>query len=258
MSEHDVDETTDGPHEAVPQSPVLDEARSNSAPPELKTAKVDRGAGGKKKADKPDKPDKDGNVGKGASESGAKKPKDKKQYAVQPPEPPEPQLSRQRGTAGPWAVVTAVLAVLLVVSVLGCVLLGVRVIHDRRINSARASALGAAQQYATDFGTYDYKNLDASFARIANDLTGTFKDTYSKTAASLKATVIQYQEQATAAVQGAGVTSVSPHRAVVIVLFDQSVRSINSTTPVINRTRASITLVRNGGGRWLMSALDLK
>jgi Mce-associated membrane protein len=247
VSEHDIDETTDGPDEAVPQSPVLDEARSSSAPPELKTARVDRPGGGKKRADKPDKPDKAGKVGK--------KPKDKKQSTVQLPEPP---MSRQRGITGPWVVVTAVLAVLLVVLVVGCVLLGVRVIHDRRINSARSSALGAAQQYATDFGTYDYKNLDASFARIANDLTGPFKDTYSRTAASLKATVIQYQEQATSAVQGAGVTSVSPHRAVVIVLFDQSVRSINSTTPVINRTRASITLVRNGGGRWLMSALDLK
>jgi Mce-associated membrane protein len=250
VSEHDVAETPDGPGEADPQSPVLDEARSNSAPPELKTARVDRPGGGKKKPDKPDKPS---NAGKAD-----KKPKDKKQRAVPLPEQPEPPMSRRRGISGPWAVVMAVLTVLLMVLVAGCVLLGVRVIHDRRINSARASALGAAQQYATDFGTYDYKNLDASFARIANDLTGTFKDTYSRTAASLKATVIQYQEQATAAVQGAGVTSVSPHQAVVIVLFDQSVRSINSTTPVINRTRARITLVRSGGGRWLMSALDLK
>ena len=99
--------------------------------------------------------------------------------------------------------------------------------------------------------------MDAGFALITSELTGSFKATYSSTAQSLKATVVKYQERSTATVQGAGVTSVSPNHAVVIVLLDQTVTSINSTTPVVNRNRAVLTMVRKSG-RWLISGLDLK
>src|SRR5439155_1061179 len=52
-------------------------------------------------------------------------------------------------------------------------------------------------------------------------------------------------------------TLITSTHAVVIVLLDQSVTSINSTTPVINRNRAVVTLVRTKG-KWLISGLDLK
>lgn len=176
------------------------------------------------------------------------KKKKKKKKAIPPPPPP-----RRRFT-WLWAVALAVIVALIAISVI----LWTRVVHNNHINSARRSALSTAQTYARDFGTYDYRNLDQDFALITSELTGSFKATYSSTAQSLKATVVKYQERSTATVQGAGVTSISPHHAVVIVLLDQSVTSINSTTPVVNRNRAVITLVRSGSGKWLMSGLDLK
>jgi Mce-associated membrane protein len=183
-----------------------------------------------------------------------KKAKKKKKKNKKPalPEAPPPTVSRF--VTWPRVVVAAVMVAVLV----AVVILGARYVHNRRLDSARASALSAAQTYAKDFATYDYRSLDTGFARIESELTGTFKTTYTSTAQSLKATVIKYQERSTATVQAAGVTSVSPHHAVVIVLLDQTVNSVNSTTPVLNRNRASITLVRSGGGRWLMSAFDLK
>jgi Mce-associated membrane protein len=177
------------------------------------------------------------------------RPKKKKKKKAKKAAPPPPR----RLITWPRVIVAAVLVALLV----AVGLLWGQSVHNRRINSARSSAVSAAQRYARDFGTYDYRNLDAGFALIASELTGSFKSTYSSTAQSLKATVIKYQERSSATVQGVGVTSVSPHHAVVIVLLDQTVTSINSTTPVVNRNRAVITLVRSGG-KWLMSGLDLK
>jgi Mce-associated membrane protein len=181
------------------------------------------------------------------------KKKKKKKKAVLPEAPPVEPHPRALVT---WPRVCG--AAVLVVLLAAVAVLGIRTVHNRRIDSARSSALSTAQKCAKDFGTYDYRNLDAGFALIASELTGTFKTTYSSTAQSLKATVVKYQEKSTATVQGAAVSSVSPHHAVVIVLLDQSVTSVNSATPVVNRNRAVITLVRTGGGRWLMSGLDLK
>ena len=181
-------------------------------------------------------------------ESIPSKPKKKKKKKGKKQAPPPRRL-----ITWPRVAVAAVLVAL----VIAVGLLVTRTVHDRRITDARASALSAAQRYARDFGTYDYRNLDAGFALITSELTGSFKTTYSSTAQSLKATVIKYQERSTATVQAAGVTSATPHHAVVIVLLDQTVTSVNSTTPVVNRNRAVITLVRTGG-RWLMSNLDLK
>lgn len=183
-----------------------------------------------------------------ATTASAPKPKKKKKKKGKKQVPPPRRL-----LTWPRVVVAAVLVALIV----AVTILFTRSVHDRRINDARSSALSAAQRYARDFGTYDYRNLDSGFALITSELTGSFKTTYSSTAQSLKATVIKYQERSTATVQAAGVTSVSPNHAVVIVLLDQSVTSVNSTTPVINRNRAVITLVRHGG-TWLMSGLDLK
>ena len=150
-----------------------------------------------------------------------------------------------------------VLGVVAVVLLAGCVVLGIRVLHDRHIDSARSGALRAAQQYAVDFSSYDYRNLDQNFSRTAADLTGSFKTSYTQTAAALKATIVQYQETSTTKIVAAAVQSVSPHHAVVLVILDQTVTGSNLKTPTVNRDRAMLTLVRTGSGRWLVQNLDL-
>ena len=164
---------------------------------------------------------------------------------------------------------TALTAVIAVAGVLlaGCVVLGIWLAHDesrlssrtaaaQATDSLRSSAVAAAQRYVTDFSTFDYRSLDATFAHTASELTGSFKTTYAQTSAALKATLAQYHETATTKVIAAAAQSVTSAQAKVIVLFDQTVTSLNTKNPVVNRNRATVTLERTGSA-WLMSALDL-
>jgi Mce-associated membrane protein len=154
-------------------------------------------------------------------------------------------------------IVLVAVAALAAVFLAGCIVFGTQVIHDRHINSARTSAVRAAQQAATDFSTYDYRTLDQNFARTAADLTGSFKTSYTQTAAALKATIVQYHETSTVKILATAAQSVTPHHAVVVVIFDQTVNGSNLKAPTVNRNRAMFTLVRSGSGRWLTQTLDL-
>jgi len=124
-------------------------------------------------------------------------------------------------------------------------------------DALRQSALDTAKRYALDFSTYDYRTIDADFARISAELTPSFRSQYQSTSASLKSVVVQYRGVATATVQGIGLTSLTGSQAVVVVFLDQQVTNSSTKTPRIDRNRLQITLQRNGGG-WLMSDLQLK
>ncbi|HLY34539.1 MAG TPA: hypothetical protein VKQ07_08405 [Jatrophihabitantaceae bacterium] len=124
-------------------------------------------------------------------------------------------------------------------------------------DALRQSALDTAKRYALDFSTYDYRTIDADFARISAELTPSFRTQYQTTSASLKSIVVQYRGVATATVQGIGLTSITGSQAVVVVFLDQQVTNSSTKTPRIDRNRLQITLLRNGGG-WLMSDLQLK
>jgi Mce-associated membrane protein len=154
-------------------------------------------------------------------------------------------------------MVIAALAALCALLVAAVVLLTVRLVHDRHLDTARTSALRSAQDAMRDFATFSYRTADADFARTASDITGSFKTTYTNTSSALKATVVKNQMVATVQIVNAGVKSISPHHAVVVVLLDQTVRQSGSTTPVLNRDRATVTMIRKGSGRWLISQIDL-
>jgi Mce-associated membrane protein len=160
--------------------------------------------------------------------------------------------------------VVLLLAALLVVTCAALAVVSTGYVHQRHDASdardaaaSRESALNAAKRFAVDFSTYDYTTLDATFEKVAAELTGDFKSQYQATSASLKATLQKYKGKATATVQGAGVTTASASRASVVVLLDQSVTSTASPTARVDRSRMVITLTRVGG-TWLMSDLDLK
>lgn len=124
-------------------------------------------------------------------------------------------------------------------------------------DALRQSALDTAKKYALDFSTYDYRHIDADFAKIASELTPSFRTQYQATSASLKSIVVQYRGVATATVQGIGLTSITSTQAVVVVFLDQQVTNTSTKTPRIDRNRLQIALQRNGAG-WLMSDLQLK
>ena len=115
-----------------------------------------------------------------------------------------------------------------------------------------------AQQYAVDFGSYDYQHLDADFQRVATHLTSGFAKSYASVSATLKPTIVQYKGKSTAAVQGVAISSVSTSRAVVLVFLDQTVTTTQQKTARIDRNRLQLTMQRQKNGTWLISDLALK
>jgi Mce-associated membrane protein len=129
--------------------------------------------------------------------------------------------------------------------------------HQRDVNAARSSAVQAAKTFAVDFGSYDYRHLDADFREVASRMAPAFAKSYTETSDRLKPTFVQYKTQVTARIQGYGVTSVSTSKATVVVFLDQTVRTSQSTTPRIDRNRLEIHLIKHQGS-WLVEKLLAK
>jgi Mce-associated membrane protein len=121
---------------------------------------------------------------------------------------------------------------------------------------ARQSVLRTAQQYAIDFGSYDYRHLDADFAKVASHLTPAFKKSYVESSSKLEPTIVQYKGASTATVQGIGLTNLTESRALVVILLDQRISTSQSATPRIDRNRLEMTLVKSDG-KWLINKLEL-
>jgi Mce-associated membrane protein len=129
--------------------------------------------------------------------------------------------------------------------------------HQRDVNSARTRATEAAKTFALDFGSYDYRHLDADFHEVATRMTANFAKHYIDSSTRLEPTFVQYKTQVSARIKGVGVTSVSSSRAVVIVLLDQTVRTSQSSTPRLDRNRLEVHLVHERG-KWLVQQLFAK
>jgi Mce-associated membrane protein len=173
-----------------------------------------------------------------------------------------------RGLVIALAALTAVavaLAALLVVTFIGWKHRGDTIDRDQsRLAAARAAsvqgqkpAITAAEQFAVDFGTYDYQHLDADFSEVAKKMTTGFAKSYTATSSQLKPTLTQYKTQVTARIQGVGLTSSSGNRAVVVVFLDQTVKTSQSSTPRIDRNRLEVHLV-HVKGQWLIAKLLAK
>jgi Mce-associated membrane protein len=173
-----------------------------------------------------------------------------------------------RGMVIAVAALTAlavVLAALLVVTFVGWTHRGDTIERDRaRIAAAQAAsvrgqnpAITAAKNFALDFGSYDYRHLDADFTEVAKKMTTGFAKSYTQTSNQLKPTLTQYKTQVTARIQGFGLTSSSRDRAVVVIFLDQTVKTSQSSTPRIDRNRLEVHLVRSKG-TWLVAKLLAK
>jgi Mce-associated membrane protein len=158
--------------------------------------------------------------------------------------------------AAPRGLVIA-LAALAAVAVAATALLVITFLawrHQRDVDRARAAAVTAARAFAIDFGSYDYRNLDADFHGVAERMTPGFASSYLDSSTRLEPTFRQYRTQVTAHIQGVGVTSASTSRATILVFLDQTVRTSQSGTPRLDRNRLEVQLVHRGG-RWLVQRL---
>ncbi|HZC72398.1 MAG TPA: hypothetical protein VE442_17005 [Jatrophihabitans sp.] len=129
--------------------------------------------------------------------------------------------------------------------------------QQRDGGAARTSAVAAAKSFALDFGSYDYRSLDTHFKEVAALMTPGFRKSFLATSTKLTSTFEQFKTHVTARIEGSGLTSASPSRAVAVVFLDQTVHTSQSSTPRLDRNRLEIHLVR-GGDKWLVSKLLAK
>ena len=173
-----------------------------------------------------------------------------------------------RGMVVAVAALTAIaviLAALFTVTLIGWLHRGDTIDRDKaKITAAQAAsvqgrnpAVAAAKEFALDFGSYDYRHLDADFSEVAQKMTTGFAKSYTQTSDQLKPTLTQYKTQVTARIQGFGLTSSRGNRAVVVVFLDQTVRTSQSSTPRIDRNRLEVHLV-HVHGKWLVAKLLAK
>ena len=116
------------------------------------------------------------------------------------------------------------------------------------------SAIAAAKSYAVEFGSYDYRHLDADFAKVAAHLTPSSRSPTSQSSSKLKPAIEQVKGVAVGTVRAAGLVSATDTTALVAVFLDQKVTTSQSSTPRIDRNRLLVSLVKSGD-TWLISKL---
>ncbi|WP_033306002.1 hypothetical protein RFN58_12690 [Streptomyces iakyrus] len=188
-----------------------------------------------------------------------------------PPEPSAesfeedgPQERSDPGPGGHGKLLTAVLAVLLVVGLAALAALGWQYREGRLTETARTEALAAARKAAPVVLSYDYRHLEKDFSRARAHLTGDFRDEYGKTTKTVVApTAEKYHGivKARVAAPGSGgapaasVVSASPDKVVVLLFVNQVTESTQVSGSRVDQNRVRMTMDRTGG-EWKVSAVD--
>jgi Mce-associated membrane protein len=161
-------------------------------------------------------------------------------------------------------LLSAVLAVLVVVGLVAVAVLGWKFRDAGRTDTARTEALAAARNAAPVVLSYDYRHLDKDFAAARSHLTGAFRDQYEKTTKTVVApTSTKYHGVVKATVAkpsnggapAASVVSASPDKAVVLLFMNQVTNSTQVSGPRLDLNRVRMTLENTSEG-WKVSAVD--
>ena len=120
------------------------------------------------------------------------------------------------------------------------------------LSDTRSAALAAARSHAQAILSYDYRTLDADFARANKTMTGKFKKDYARTTSTVvRPSAEQYKVVVKAEVTAASVVRAGDHRVVALLFVDQT----RLEGPKVDLNRVRMTLVEKDGN-WLVSELD--
>lgn len=156
-----------------------------------------------------------------------------------------------------WRRPGVLLAVLLSALVLGvAVFLTVQYLGLRSSESARAEAIGAATEFATNLSSYDFADLEGNFSGVTENATGRFAEQYTQVGANLTELIKQHKAVSEGTVLAAGAVEADDDHAVVLLFVDQTITNTNSPQPRVDRNRMRMTLVRQDG-RWLVDDVKL-
>ncbi|MGN6302316.1 MAG: hypothetical protein ACTHN8_14640 [Angustibacter sp.] len=162
---------------------------------------------------------------------------------------------QEAGRRVPGWVLVALTALLVVI----LVAVGLLVRADRQaraVDEARGEAVSAARTAATAILSYDYRHLDADFAKGRALTAPPFSQQYAKTTAdAVKQVATQTKATVVAQVAAVGVEQASAHRVVVVLFVNQTTTSSRLERPQVDQNRVEMTLVERDG-RWLVSQVS--
>jgi Mce-associated membrane protein len=133
------------------------------------------------------------------------------------------------------------------------------VVHSHRVArsdlaQAREAALVASRQAILDLDALSADTIDADLARVVADATGTFKEQFTKSQATLKQLVVSRKTSSSGVIRAAAVVRSDTDTASVLVAVDRTVVDSTNKDGVVQNDRWKVSLEKHEG-HWLVSDL---
>jgi Mce-associated membrane protein len=159
---------------------------------------------------------------------------------------------RRRRTPIRWLAAATVVAVLAVAGYGGWLLFER---HQRDV--AAQQALAAAEKFVVMLTTVDSNAIDKHVADVLDGSTGEFNDQYAKsTSGQHRQAIVDSKVTTHGRVVESAVKFATPNRVQVVLMVDQSVSSLATPEPQLDRSRIKMTM-QKVDGRWLVSQVEL-
>jgi Mce-associated membrane protein len=151
------------------------------------------------------------------------------------------------GRAGVQRLLAGVLGLLVVLTLAGGLFLGQKAWQGRNAEQARAGASAAARTAAELVLSYDYRQLDKSFAAARATLSSDFADDFDQTAKVVGEQATKTKATVRAEVREVAVRDGDADRVTLLVFVNQTTTStLTQGKPRIDLNRARFTMIRSG------------
>ncbi|MFF0340166.1 hypothetical protein [Kribbella sp. NPDC004875] len=159
------------------------------------------------------------------------------------------------GKRGLGTLLTAGLAVVVVLTLTVAAVLGIKAWHGKQAEDARDQAAAAGRKAAETALSYDYRDLDKSFAAARATMTPDFAAKFDETAKVAGQLATKTKATVKADVREVGVRDGDADRVTLIIFVNQTTTStITQGKPRVDLNRTRFTMVRNGD-RWLVQEI---
>jgi Mce-associated membrane protein len=152
-------------------------------------------------------------------------------------------------------VLLAALGLVVVLTLVVAGILGVKAWHGKQAEDARSQAATAGRKAAETALSYDYRDLDKSFAAARATMTPDFAQKFDATAKVAGELATKTKATVKADVREVGVRDGDADRVTLIIFVNQTTTStITKGSPRVDLNRTRFTMVRNGD-RWLVQEI---
>ncbi|WP_432882312.1 hypothetical protein ACQPYH_39240 [Kribbella sp. CA-245084] len=152
-------------------------------------------------------------------------------------------------------VLLAALGLVVVITLVVAAVLGVKAWHGKQAEDARDQAAAAGRKAAETALSYDYRDLDKSFAAARATMTPDFAQKFDATAKVAGELATKTKATVKADVREVGVRDGDADRVTLIIFVNQTTTStITKGSPRVDLNRTRFTMVRNGD-RWLVQEI---